>query len=100
MMVLAVVLSSLYFVACCLLIHGARVGKATFLTPWIVIKVVVLVLNLLETIRWFSTNCMNMGLVLLLPLLLGSYFLICIQSLQEKIEEDKIKPRKNLGIKV
>merc|ERR550519_2762357 len=42
MVVLAVVLSSLYLVACCLLIHGARVNKADFLTPWIVITVVVL----------------------------------------------------------
>merc|ERR1712010_57976 len=54
MAVLAVVLSSLYLVACCLLIHGARVNNANFLTPWIIITVVVLVLNFLQTLRMFA----------------------------------------------
>jgi len=96
-MVLAVVLSSLYFVACCLLIHGARVSKAGFITPWIVIAVVTLVLNFLQTLRVFTMNNVNLGLVHVLSLLLSSYFLICIHSLQKKIEEDKAKPRKYPG---
>jgi len=93
MVVLAVVLSSLYLVACCLLIHGARVNKADFLTPWIVITVVVLVLNFLQSLRMFAMVSVNMGLVHVLSHLLLSYFLICIHSLQKKIEEDN-KPRK------
>ena len=94
MAVLAVVLSSLYLVACCLLIHGARVNNANFLTPWIIITVVVLVLNFLQTLRMFAMNNVDMGLVHILSVLLLSYFLICIHSLEKKIEEDKAEPRK------
>ena len=94
---MAVVLSSLYFVACCLLIHGARVNKASFITPWIVIAIVTLVLNFLQTVRVFAMDNVNLGLVHVLSLLLSSYFIICIHSLQKKIEEEKAKPRKYPG---
>ena len=97
MVVLAVVLSSLYLVACCLLIHGARVKKANFLTPWIVITVVIIVLNFLQTLRMFAMNSVYMGLLHVLSLLLLSYFLICIHSLQKKIEEAEARPLKYPG---
>ena len=65
-----------------------------FLTPWIIITVVVLVLNFLQTLRMFAMNNVDMGLVHILSGLLLSYFLICIHSLEKKIEEDKAEPRK------
>jgi uncharacterized membrane protein len=97
MVVLAVVLSSFHLVACALLIHGARVSRPGFLTPWIVITVVVLVVNFLQTLRVFAMNNVNLGLIHVVSLLLSSYFLICIHSLQKKIEENRAKPRKYPG---
>jgi len=72
-----------------LLIHGARTGRAGFLTPWLVLTVLKMVYLLVLIISSIiSLDLLSLG-VQLFVLVIKGYFFVCVWSLRKEIQREK-----------
>jgi len=72
-----------------LLIHGARTGRAGFLTPWLVLNILTMVCLLVSIIiSIISLNVLYL-VVRLFILVIKGYFFVCVWSLRKEIQREK-----------
>jgi len=72
-----------------LLIHGARTGRAGFLTPWLVVNILTMVCLLVSIIGSIISLDLLSLVVQLFILVIKGYFFVCVWSLRKEIQREK-----------
>merc|ERR1712183_1001986 len=77
-----------YIVIASLLIHGARKGRPGFLTPWMVLTIISMVLQILQVL--VSLASLEWGTVFgtLVGLIIEAYLFSCVYSLKTQLENE------------
>merc|ERR1712212_1033 len=85
---IALAICVFYIIIASLLIHGARKGRPGFLTPWLVLTVISMLLQILEVIS--SLAFLEWGDVFgtLVALIIEAYLFSCVYSLKKQLEDE------------
>jgi len=86
---LAIVLAicAFYIIIASLLIHGARTGRPGYLTPWLVLTGISIVLQVLNVIGKFITLDLGSAFSTLVALVVEAYLFVCVHSLKKQLQE-------------
>jgi len=87
--IMAIVLAicAFYVFIACLLIQGARTGRPGYLTPWLVLTAISIVLQVLNVIGKFITLDLGSAFSTLVALVVEAYLFVCVHSLKKQLQE-------------
>merc|ERR1712179_505418 len=77
-----------YIVIASLLIHGARTGRPGYLTPWLVLTAISIVLQVLNVIGKFITLDLGSAFSNLVALVVEAYLFVCVHSFKKQLQEE------------
>merc|ERR1712098_285499 len=76
-----------YIIIASLLIQGARTSRPGFLTPWLVLTGISMVLQVLKVIGSFIAFEWGAAFSTLVALVIQAYLFVCVHSLKKQIED-------------
>merc|ERR1712013_700433 len=88
----ALAIFAFYIIILSLLIHGARKGRPGFLTPWLVLTGISMVLQVLQVISSFVILDLGGAFGTLIGLVIEAYLFSCVYSLKRQLEGGNTMP--------